>query len=751
MAAEKGGKTVKRFGSKVLLRYILSYLLLISILLLSAAFCFDSLNHRMSEIVTEGDRLALNRYKEAMDAQFSAMVRISEEFIVNDDVRAFCKVSPPLSGSDHYTAVQITSAIRSAMYRYPSSLVQETFLYFPMTDSVMTAYAHISAQLFFRSVFSLPEDTDYTTCFSRTSGAPFSALKDVDCRQVSTGQPMLVLYRPLKRAAGDVYCVIGFLLNPENLRTMLSDASEGKTTEVYLCRPDGSAMFSSREDEAMAALNAAVTVDSESYGVRYCLASSYTGLAAIADSARKDLYVIMGVGLLGSLALACVLAFSNYRPISALWQQVSAAEPKEQRLRNEIKDINSYIYRIVQANSQQSGRIQDMLMVYSGKVLADFVNGSLAEDEVNWAEMEECGILLDKPCFMVILLKINTPEDGPGDEQPSRYDIGMMALQVFGEWGVCLNVYQKENVLQYLLNIDSEEDVGQVKHAALILQQQLEQHKGVNVAFALGGVTDRSGVWQSTQQAQRTLQSVYMDQAVRVLSHDDLHQPLVQAEFSQDYEISLMNYLKGGNLQGLKQVLDDMFDASADCGAQAQLVMLHVLESCISVGPQMHVSFDRIYPYDDALLTHVMQFSSIAQFKAFILEMCGNMTDEQARRQKSDEALKRAVAAFVNEHYDDINLNVSMLADHLNVSQSFLSTHFKRQSGINASDYIHIVRIEKAKALMADTSLSLTQIAKSIGYISDATFIRSFKKYEGLTPGAYRKNFIHVESSVTRP
>ena len=34
MAAEKGGKTVKRFGSKVLLRYILSYLLLISILLL---------------------------------------------------------------------------------------------------------------------------------------------------------------------------------------------------------------------------------------------------------------------------------------------------------------------------------------------------------------------------------------------------------------------------------------------------------------------------------------------------------------------------------------------------------------------------------------------------------------------------------------------------------------------------------------------------------------------------------------------
>ena len=79
----------------------------------------------------------------------------------------------------------------------------------------------------------------------------------------------------------------------------------------------------------------------------------------------------------------------------------------------------------------------------------------------------------------------------------------------------------------------------------------------------------------------------------------------------------------------------DIFGASADCGAQAQLVMLHVLESCISVGRQMHVSFDRIYPYDDTLLTHVMLFSSIAQFKAFILEVCGNMIDEQASGRKA--------------------------------------------------------------------------------------------------------------------
>ena len=69
-------------------------------------------------------------------------------------------------------------------------------------------------------------------------------------------------------------------------------------------------------------------------------------------------------------------------------------------------------------------------------------------------------------------------------------------------------------------------------------------------------------------------------------------------------------------------------------------------------------------------------------------------------------------------------------------------TIIKRQTGINASDYIHLVRMNKAKELMRDMNLSLTQISKSIGYISDTTFIRSFKKYEGITPGTYRRNFV---------
>lgn len=184
--------------------------------------------------------------------------------------------------------------------------------------------------------------------------------------------------------------------------------------------------------------------------------------------------------------------------------------------------------------------------------------------------------------------------------------------------------------------------------------------------------------------------------------------------------------------------------------SQAQVLMLHVLEACLTAARQMQVSADQICPCNDAILTHVMQFGSIAQFKRFVLDACQRLKEENVVRQQRDESFKNTVTAFVEQHYDDINLNVTVLADQLNVSQSYLSTHFKRQSGVNASDYIHLVRIARGKELMRDPALSLTQIARQIGYISDATFIRSFKKYEGITPGIYRKNFIRIESNIDK-
>ncbi len=68
-----------------------------------------------------------------------------------------------------------------------------------------------------------------------------------------------------------------------------------------------------------------------------------------------------------------------------------------------------------------------------------------------------------------------------------------------------------------------------------------------------------------------------------------------------------------------------------------------------------------------------------------------------------------------------------------------LSTTFKKKYGIGIAQYINSLRIEKAKRLIVNTDENIKEIALSVGFSSDAAFIRVFKQFENTTPGRYKK------------
>lgn len=53
--------------------------------------------------------------------------------------------------------------------------------------------------------------------------------------------------------------------------------------------------------------------------------------------------------------------------------------------------------------------------------------------------------------------------------------------------------------------------------------------------------------------------------------------------------------------------------------------------------------------------------------------------------------------------------------------------------------YIHEARLAHAKTLLVETTLSLQEIAETVGFGNALTMSRAFKKRYGMTPGAYRK------------
>ena len=109
---------------------------------------------------------------------------------------------------------------------------------------------------------------------------------------------------------------------------------------------------------------------------------------------------------------------------------------------------------------------------------------------------------------------------------------------------------------------------------------------------------------------------------------------------------------------------------------------------------------------------------------------------------KTKEAGKMmpAILAFLDANYGDPDLSLTMVADTFQISVPYLSSLFKASAGVNFSNYVEDVRIEKAKGLLKNTSLSVGEIAVATGYSSTNSFSRAFRRVTGDSASEYRKN-----------
>lgn len=89
----------------------------------------------------------------------------------------------------------------------------------------------------------------------------------------------------------------------------------------------------------------------------------------------------------------------------------------------------------------------------------------------------------------------------------------------------------------------------------------------------------------------------------------------------------------------------------------------------------------------------------------------------------------------------DSELSVAGLAEHCGVSERSLLRHFRSQHGVTPLEYIQRLRVERAKAMLESTRLSLEEIVERCGYSDVSSFRKLFKRAASLTPGEYRERF----------
>ncbi len=96
---------------------------------------------------------------------------------------------------------------------------------------------------------------------------------------------------------------------------------------------------------------------------------------------------------------------------------------------------------------------------------------------------------------------------------------------------------------------------------------------------------------------------------------------------------------------------------------------------------------------------------------------------------------------YIQEHQTE-NLRLGHVAKAVNTSTFYFCKMFKKVTGINFTDYLSRVRIEKSKNLLLNPNLRVSEIAFEVGFQSLTHFNRVFKKVLGQSPTEYRSQLL---------
>lgn len=122
-----------------------------------------------------------------------------------------------------------------------------------------------------------------------------------------------------------------------------------------------------------------------------------------------------------------------------------------------------------------------------------------------------------------------------------------------------------------------------------------------------------------------------------------------------------------------------------------------------------------------------------------LLDMLELAHSKQGKISDAERGLSYRVASYIKQKHSE-NITVEALAKHFKCSRSHLCHSFKKERGKSIKDYLTDVRIADAKDLLLYSSLSVTEIAFSVGFSDSNYFSSVFKARVGTSPLSFRKN-----------
>lgn len=123
--------------------------------------------------------------------------------------------------------------------------------------------------------------------------------------------------------------------------------------------------------------------------------------------------------------------------------------------------------------------------------------------------------------------------------------------------------------------------------------------------------------------------------------------------------------------------------------------------------------------------------------RAKVMSMFYNLLHRLCAGRGDGYGIGERVAEYIEDNYTDPDLTNTAIAAHHGISEVYLRKLFLEKYGKTPHRYVIDLRMARARQLLADAALTVTEISEQCGFSNPYHFSRSFKSRVGITPGEY--------------
>lgn len=336
-------------------------------------------------------------------------------------------------------------------------------------------------------------------------------------------------------------------------------------------------------------------------------------------------------------------------------------------------------------------------------------------------------------------------------------NIGMRLMKHFGNECYDLEYVINDCKLVLLMNY-SDEDHWKYLDRRNVFQsfanEMRIQYEGFKVIFAIGDIADTSdNIGYAISTADEIINFRLMFGTKRLMEYRKIEEVPKEPKYEfKDSEFQqLIKYVTAFQKTEAELLIERIFRRFSDIESYdicnlytviySRLTQLRyeILSSGMRSTKCELLSETKIPYTEKEIYLYLNNCCSITEMRIFF---CAYVSQEinyclELKKQKISEPV-RIAQEYVKEN---LNKQISLedVASCAFVSAGYLSTLFKDKTGVNFSDYVIGMRIDRARDLLCTTTKTIAEISEEVGYADYRHFSKVFFKTVGIKPTAYRK------------